>query len=210
MLSRELSIIDTVCIDDDETLLRLPKNMGQDRTWHAARINEITQDVAWSDAWQLVDVAHENQPARMGQGPQDSHEQLRVQHGCLIHHQHVCLEFLVFAIMKTAVGLVLQESMHSLGGMACGLRHPFGSPTGGCRLFDLQAQFLEGEHDRLGNGGLTSTRTACYDKHLVTARLENSLALFVGKRESESFLHTRQGLFNFLPTDRCRMADKLI
>ena len=54
-------LIDPVCIHDDSTSLGLTKNPCQTHYRKAAGINNISEHIACSNTWKLVDISHQNQ-----------------------------------------------------------------------------------------------------------------------------------------------------
>ena len=53
--------IDPVCIHDDPTSLCLTENPCQTNYRNTSGINDISENIARSDTWQLINVAYQNQ-----------------------------------------------------------------------------------------------------------------------------------------------------
>ena len=79
-------------VHDDIALLRLPENLGQGNDWHAARTDEIAQEIPWADRRKLVGVADQHQAGAVRQRLKQRLHKRHIDHRHLIEHDDIALQ----------------------------------------------------------------------------------------------------------------------
>ena len=76
-------------IGDDLARGSLAEDLGQTHDRHGARGNDISQHLARSDRWQLIDITDEQQCGPLSQSPQQGSHQRHVDHRGLVDDQQI-------------------------------------------------------------------------------------------------------------------------
>ena len=85
-------MVDPMGIDDDHTLSGLPEYLGQCDTGQGAAVNDILKHVPGPHRGKLVAVSHHDHTGAPGHRLQQAVHQENVNHGHLIHNQHITLQ----------------------------------------------------------------------------------------------------------------------
>ena len=150
------------------------------------------QDVPWTDARQLIRIAHYDQNGSLRKRGEEAIHKAYVHHGRLVKHEHVPGQGILRIIGEsTRLRIVLQKTMDRLGWRTCRFRKAFRRPTGrsGCLHGDegLSLRVFAGAidvHKGADYRGLSDTGTACYYAHLVFEGGTNGALLCRGKTET--------------------------
>jgi len=127
---RHFATIDSMCVGDDITALRLAEDRVQPdngRIGQPAMVfdrgNDVSQHVSGADAGQLVYVANQQQVSANRDCFQQMIGQQQIQHRCFIDDHQVCLQRVFFVALKDCPfpGLEFEQPVDRLGRMSGGL-----------------------------------------------------------------------------------------
>ena len=170
---------------DDATAGTLAEDRVEACDRGGAGIDEVAEHVAGADGRELVDVAHEQEVSRAGDGAQERGRELGVQHRGFVDDDEVRRERVLGVRSKsTSRWIELQQPMNRRGLHARGLRHALRCAAGGCAEGHADALGAKDVTQRLEDGCLTRAGAASEDGDLVLQGHEHAGRL--RRREGEA------------------------
>ena len=99
-------------VDHDHALLRLPEDFGQPNDGHNSGIDQVAQHIARADRWQLICIAHENEPRAGTQGAQKRTHQENIHHAHFVYDHNVGVQRIVrIAREPLSLAAVFEQTM---------------------------------------------------------------------------------------------------
>ena len=166
-----LAPVDPVGVQDDAAALGLTENFVQAKGGNDTGIQKIRQHISRAHAGKLIHISHQNQCHGIGHRLQQIVHQHDINHGALVHDQHIALQRMRFIFLIPLRRLELQQPMNGLRLHAGGLGEPFGSPACGRRQKHLRPRLPKSRDDPQSRGGLAGARPTGQDEHLAGDRL---------------------------------------
>lgn len=186
---RESPLVDCVGIHDDTAGLRLAENPCKAYYGNAARIDDVTQHIARSNAWKLVDVAHKDEAHGQRHGLQQVIHQQDVDHRAFVHNKDIARERILLIVLVPVHRVILQKPVNRLGVHAGGFAHTLGgTPSRGSQQ-DLKPLRLKGGDDALRGGGLSRSRSTGQHHHLRLDGLTDGVGLDFVVLDPRNLLH---------------------
>ena len=159
--------------------------------------------MAWPDRRQLVDIANDQESSLVRYRFHERLHQHDIDHGSLVDHQQVAVEWVVVAALEAAALRVdLQQPVDGLGLEAGRLGHALGGAASRRAQQKVGALGCEDAQNGFDNGGLADTGTAGHDQDFGGQREPDRGYLTFGKAEPDALLDPWQGLVRVDPGPR--------
>ena len=126
----------------DPALLCLPEDSRQAHDGNLLRVDDVAEDIARTDARQLVDVAHEHQTHRHRNGFHQVVHQQDVDHRAFVHDQGVAVQRIFVATLIAVLWIVFQQPVDGLGIHPRRFAHAFGRTSRRRRQQNAQPRLL--------------------------------------------------------------------
>ena len=161
--------VDAVGVGDDVAPRRLAKDLGQAHHGYRPRFDDVLQDVARTDAGQLIHIAHQQQVACRVDRFEQVVGQDQVQHGGFVHDDHIHFQgvLLVAPEAHPFLGLEFEQPVDGPGLAARRLGQTLGRPAGGRGQGVAQAFGFQEADDGPHRRRLARARPAGEDGDLV-------------------------------------------
>ena len=105
-------MIDSVGVGDNPAGRRLAENPFQSDHGEDAAFDDVPQDISGADGRQLVHVSHQDQPHRVGYGPEQGVHQDDVHHGALVRNEDVALKRMILIALIAFRRLEFQQAVN--------------------------------------------------------------------------------------------------
>ncbi len=172
-------------VDDDAAGCGLAEHFRQPHHRHRARADDVGEDLAGADRWELVDVTDEQQRGARRQGADERLHQQHVHHRRLVDHEQVAGERIRLVALEAAVLRVgLQQAVDGLRLDARGLGQALRRPTRRGAEGDVDALRHQHLQDGVHQRGLADARAAGDHQGLVRHSQAQGLAL--ARRQGEA------------------------
>jgi len=185
-------VVDAVGVADDQAAALLAEDRLQPCDRDCAAADDVAQDVTRSHAGELIRVADQQQVRVRGDGLEQVVKQRQVDHGRLIHDDHVGVERVLVVVGKALRRAVAQQAVDGLGGLAGRLRKALGRAAGRAAQQVAVAGLLQGGDDRLHGEGFARAGATGHDADLAGERLADGGALLLGQRQRRPGPQRRQ------------------
>mgnify|MGYP007003695178 CR=1 FL=1 len=185
----------TACAD--AAAAALPKNRVQLRHGGAAGTHQVFQNVAGTDARELMNVADEHEMRGRRHGAKKRGGELRVQHRSLVDDDEIRRERIFFVMRKPARRRIrLQNAVNGSRGNARGLAHALGGAPR--RSGERHAHVFRAQNraQRAQNRGFSRAGTAGDDRKFFGQRGLHRRGLFRREREPRLALRPGDGVFD--------------
>ncbi len=195
------SLIDSMGVDNDIALRRLPEDLRQPHHRKPAGIYDILQHASGPHRGKLIHISHQNQPCPHGDRQQQRVDQIDIHHGHLIDDHHILIQGMLRVSPKLAPALLtpsaadFQKPVDRLGFTAGGLRHPLGRPPCGSCQPDVEPLRLKIIDQSVNRGRFSRTGPSRNYQKAVPRRLYHCVFLHLIQNGFPLFLnpgHLRQ------------------
>ena len=161
----------------DPALRCLTENPGQAHNRKAVRFNEVPQDISRPHAGKLVDITDQYESHSIRDRFQKIVEKQQVDHGALIHNEHIALERILLVFLVSFRRFRLQKAVDGLRLHSGRLGEPLcGAACRRCKQ-DLGTGSSKSGDNAQGRCCLAGARSACQDQHLALHSLQYRLHL---------------------------------
>ena len=164
-------------VQDNAAAPRLPEDPRQAYHREHAGIDDIPQHVPRAHGGKLIHVAYQNQLHSGRDRLEQGVHQDDVDHGTLVHNEHVPLQPVFLVALIALRGLELQQAVDGSGFHACCLGHPLCGAACGSRQQDTLAPGTEHRDHAQGRSGLAGARTARQHHYFGNRGLQNGVLL---------------------------------
>ncbi len=182
-------------VDDHAAGRGLAEHLRQPHHGNGARPDDVGEDLARPDGWELVDVADEQQRGAGRQGADERLHQQDVDHGRLVDDEQVAGERVRLVALEAAVLRVgLQQAVDGLCLDACGLGQALRRATRRGAEGDVDAFRDQHLQDRVHQRRLADARAAGDHQRLARRGEPQRLPLARRERDPATLFQPRDGL----------------
>ncbi len=96
-------------VKNDQALSSLPKDLGEVNHRYGLRINQVSEEIAGTDRWQLVNVADQNQRCLSRHRLEQVMGQRYIEHRGFIEDQHITFQWVSFVVREPILARIKFE-----------------------------------------------------------------------------------------------------